>query len=439
MINFFQATAEKLELNLDDFIETKKNALEQLEAKAVAEVKLEGIGFFTLENNKLHFKASNVNPEFWNNSFGLAPLTNFTPDNSDSKSDQPRPNKKFLPWLIGIASVILLGGGGWLFYFNYYKSTPPPSPAPLISQPKDSVIVELKDSAVAQVVDTVEKKEFEKPPPPKPNPPKKQVIDKRTQKYYFIVGSYLTLDNAQLALKDYLKKGHENGNIIVANGKYRVAIGGGFADKNSSSKPTVKNLKNGRLDFTSLNPKIIPELTIIISYYKSLENLRLILKALQNQSSQAFEVIVSEDDNNLETSNYIDNIKSSFNFAVLHLNQKVDDGFKKAAMLNKSILTSNTEKIVFIDGDCIPHKDFVKQYIKAIDRQNFCVGRAVLLDKKTTEAVKTTQNLKLLNFFNLLFSKTSKLKDGIYFPFFHLTLKTKGLLGRNWGCHKKLY
>ena len=36
-------------------------------------------------------------------------------------------------------------------------------------------------------------------------------------------------------------------------------------------------------------------LTVIISYYKALDNLRLILKALSQQSCHDFEVIVSED------------------------------------------------------------------------------------------------------------------------------------------------
>ena len=40
------------------------------------------------------------------------------------------------------------------------------------------------------------------------------------------------------------------------------------------------------------------KITIIISYYKALTNLKLILKALNNQSNNNFEVIISEDDQN---------------------------------------------------------------------------------------------------------------------------------------------
>ncbi|MFV0530379.1 MAG: glycosyltransferase [Flavobacteriales bacterium] len=178
-------------------------------------------------------------------------------------------------------------------------------------------------------------------------------------------------------------------------------------------------------------------LTVIISYYKSLNNLKIILKALNNQSCIDFEVILSEDDNNDETIKYIQEIKPKLNFSIIHLNQEEDTGFKKNSMLNKSIIRANTEKIAFIDGDCIPHKHFVKQYIRCIDKESFCVGRAVMLDKDTTEEIKDCQDLGILNFYKLLFSKSKKMKDGIYFPYFHLSLKTKGLVGRNWGCHKK--
>ena len=43
------------------------------------------------------------------------------------------------------------------------------------------------------------------------------------------------------------------------------------------------------------------ELTVIISYYKALDNLKLILQSLALQSRKNFEVIISEDDYNEKT------------------------------------------------------------------------------------------------------------------------------------------
>jgi glycosyltransferase involved in cell wall biosynthesis len=179
------------------------------------------------------------------------------------------------------------------------------------------------------------------------------------------------------------------------------------------------------------------ELAVVISYYKALDNLRIILKALNRQSCMDFEVIVSEDDNNQETIEYIENVQSDFLFPIIHLNQEVKNGFRKSYMLNKAITSSNVKKIAFIDGDCVPHKYFVIEYIKNIDAKSFCVGRAVMLDKTTTEKVKTEQSLTSLNFIHLLFSNSRKIKDGIYFPLFPLKIKAKSMVGRNWGCCKE--
>ncbi len=179
------------------------------------------------------------------------------------------------------------------------------------------------------------------------------------------------------------------------------------------------------------------DITVIISYYKALENLKIILLALNNQSSNNFDVIISEDDSNNETVNFIEQNRRNYRFNITHLYQDNDDGFKKNVMLNKCILQSRNDFLVFIDGDCVPHKHFIKEYSKIAEKSYFFSGRAVLLDKKITEYTKQNQTLKKLNFFSILFSKSKKKKDGIYFPYFQLSVKTKGIVGRNWGVHKQ--
>lgn len=181
------------------------------------------------------------------------------------------------------------------------------------------------------------------------------------------------------------------------------------------------------------------QLSIVLSYYKAIQNLKLILKALNNQSNMHFELILSEDDSNEETKQFIEQHKNQFAFPITHLWQEQDNGFRKNEMLNTSILNSKTKKIVFIDGDCVPHKHFVKSYIAAIKPGFIFEGRAVMLDKKTTETIKKKQSLRQLSLSSLLFTKTQKIKDAIYFPYFPLSLRQKGrgLVGRNWAIYKK--
>jgi len=179
------------------------------------------------------------------------------------------------------------------------------------------------------------------------------------------------------------------------------------------------------------------KLTIIISYYKNLDNLKLILKALNNQSVNNFEAIISEDDNNDETIDFVKKHKSDYTFPITHLNQAVDNGFRKNEMLNKSINASNGDVITFIDGDCIPHKHFVKEYLKHTNKGEILWGRRVMLGKKVSTQLLKTQGVEKLTFCKLLFSDSALVKDALYLPNINLTFKQRGLLGCNWGIKKK--
>ncbi len=181
------------------------------------------------------------------------------------------------------------------------------------------------------------------------------------------------------------------------------------------------------------------KISVVISYYKALTNLKLILEALNNQSSSEFEVIISEDDNNQETIDFIQSDNHLYSFKILHVNQEKDDGFRKTMMLNKSIRASNTETLVFIDGDCIPHYHFVKAYIDNAQDGVMLKGRRVMLGKKITNKIVKDGNLKSLTTSAVLLSDSSKKKEAFYLNNKSLmfTMKDKGLLGCNWGIQKK--
>lgn len=181
------------------------------------------------------------------------------------------------------------------------------------------------------------------------------------------------------------------------------------------------------------------KLTLVISYYKAISNLSLILSALNKQSNKNFEVIVSEDDSNQKTTEYIENNKHLYHFRIMHLSQEEDNGFRKNMMLNKSIRNSKTEMLVFIDGDCIPHKHLVKEYIKHLKRGYIFFGRRVFLSETFSKKIKNKRNEPNFGFFSLLYSGSKKLKEAIYNPSFSLTHpnKNKGLVGCNWGIMKQ--
>tara|TARA_B100000809_G_C15015444_1_gene486494 strand:+ start:75 stop:863 length:789 start_codon:yes stop_codon:yes gene_type:complete len=178
-------------------------------------------------------------------------------------------------------------------------------------------------------------------------------------------------------------------------------------------------------------------LTVVISYYKNLANLKLILKALNTQCNHNFEAIISEDDYNAETTDFVANHQAQYQFPIVHLNQTIDKGFRKNEMLNKSIYISKGDILAFIDGDCIPHKHFVKEYIKHTKKGYILWGRRVMLGQNISTQLLDSENVGKLGFTKLLFSDSQLVKDALYSPHINLTFKQRGLLGCNWAIRKE--
>lgn len=176
-------------------------------------------------------------------------------------------------------------------------------------------------------------------------------------------------------------------------------------------------------------------LSIIISYYKNLDNLKLILAALDAQSCKCFEVIVSEDDNNQETIDFFAEHKSNYSYPIIHLNQHADIGFRKNMMLNKSIQSASHDMMFFLDGDCVPHKHFAKEYSKNAKVGYMFSGRRVMLNKKFSKKL-LEREIRKIKLFALLFSNAKRIKDAVYFPLFPLVSKGISIMGCNWGVLK---
>ncbi|NJM93643.1 MAG: glycosyltransferase [Cytophagales bacterium] len=177
-------------------------------------------------------------------------------------------------------------------------------------------------------------------------------------------------------------------------------------------------------------------LSIVISYYKNLPNLCLILKALGRQSFLDFEVIVSEDDFNPETTAYLSGLTSQLPFPLHHLQQETDWGFRKNQMLNRSIRQASAPMMVFIDGDCVPHPHFAKAYARHAEEGYMLYGRRVMLAPRFSEQWKQNPENTHPSLIQLLLSGSRKLEEAIYCPG-RASHTERGLLGCNWGVHKK--
>jgi cellulose synthase/poly-beta-1,6-N-acetylglucosamine synthase-like glycosyltransferase len=179
------------------------------------------------------------------------------------------------------------------------------------------------------------------------------------------------------------------------------------------------------------------KVSLIIAFYKNIEYLELILLALSRQSFKDFEVIIADDDNSERSTAFINNQISVVPFKMSHVHQLVDDGFRKNEMLNKAIVKSTGEIIVFIDGDCIPHKHFIKEYATRMKDNVAFFGRRVMLSQTVTTGLLKTKDISTLTFFKLLFTDSKNVKYAFYLPPAPNNKKPIGIWGCNWGVYKK--
>ncbi len=120
---------------------------------------------------------------------------------------------------------------------------------------------------------------------------------------------------------------------------------------------------------------------LLISTYNWPEALELILKSVLIQSQFPDEVIIADDGSKEATKELIESYTEHTKLQINHIWQE-DNGFRKSKVLNKAIASTSCDYIIQIDGDCIMHKDFVKDHISSAEKGMFLFGSRVNIKKE---------------------------------------------------------
>lgn len=144
-----------------------------------------------------------------------------------------------------------------------------------------------------------------------------------------------------------------------------------------------------------------PLATVIMSTYNQPRHLELALAGLQIQTEKNFELQIADDGSTSETSDVIEKYMERTPFQIVHSWQQ-DLGYRKTKILNEAIRKSKADYFIFIDGDCVPHKDFVKNHLKYRQKGFYLAGRRVDLGPKYSETLTSEMVLRGdLNRFNV--------------------------------------
>lgn len=192
-----------------------------------------------------------------------------------------------------------------------------------------------------------------------------------------------------------------------------------------------------------------PKCTIIISVYKDTDSLNLILDSLSKQTIIPDEVLVSEDGDSKEMKNFVAIAKDRYkNLDITHLFHE-DIGWRKNIALNRAVVASKYEYLIFIDGDCVPFYDFIENHIMQAEKKIVLSGKRVELGEKITQDIRENK-LSISNltkhYFRYLIplikDKTRHLEDILHIPYNSflakkIKRKVRYIIGCNWSAYKE--
>ncbi len=154
-------------------------------------------------------------------------------------------------------------------------------------------------------------------------------------------------------------------------------------------------------------------LSVILSTYNSPEWLEKVLWGYAVQDMSDFTIVIADDGSGPETRAVIDRVREETELEIVHVWHE-DQGFRKCEILNKAILASSSDYLVFSDGDCIPRRDFLARHrelrrpgrflsgghfklpiaiSKAITREHILAGQATDLTWLRSRGLKPTKKM----------------------------------------------
>ncbi len=125
-------------------------------------------------------------------------------------------------------------------------------------------------------------------------------------------------------------------------------------------------------------------LSVIITTYNWPQALKMVLEALIPQLPAESELLIADDGSTKETRRLIESMQTRF--PIQHLWQE-DLGFRAARARNLAIKQATGDYCLFLDGDCVPSKHFIKRHLALAESGFFVAGNRVLLSKEWSDAL----------------------------------------------------
>lgn len=129
-----------------------------------------------------------------------------------------------------------------------------------------------------------------------------------------------------------------------------------------------------------------PLISVVITTYNRSDALAQVLYGLAHQDSNGFEVIVADDGSSQAHRAFIEQTAKNLGLPVVHV-WHPDVGFTASKVRNLGVSAAKGNYIIFLDGDCVPETDFVRQHARLREDGFFVNGSRVMLSEQFTKKV----------------------------------------------------
>lgn len=133
-------------------------------------------------------------------------------------------------------------------------------------------------------------------------------------------------------------------------------------------------------------PQHDTQISVIISTYNSPLWLSKVLWGFAAQTDTDFEIVIADDGSTEDTAQLIKDFQQNSNLTIQHV-WHPDNGFQKCVILNKAIVASKGNYLIFTDGDCVPRREFVAVHRAKAKPGYFLSGAYFKLPMSCSQAI----------------------------------------------------
>jgi glycosyltransferase involved in cell wall biosynthesis len=127
-------------------------------------------------------------------------------------------------------------------------------------------------------------------------------------------------------------------------------------------------------------------ISVVITTYNRPDALAAVVRACFMQSDRNFETIIADDGSTGDTRICAERLATDAPVPLRHVWQP-DDGFRAAMARNRGTLAARGEYIIFLDGDCIPQRDFIARHRALSEPGCLVSGSRILMSERLTRRV----------------------------------------------------